>query len=186
MSSLKKNLHKAGNIFLFTSFALIVNAQHNPAPEYQLKAAFIYNFTQFVEWPINTFSSDQLPMVIGILGEDPFGPYLVQAVSGERKDGHSLVIRHYKSIEEVKDCHILFINLPSSKKMLSWIQELKKQKILTVGNGTEFIKEGGMIAFVNSDNKIRLQINPEAAREVDLTISSKLLRLADIIVPVKK
>ncbi len=168
--------------YLFFTVALIfVSAQNIPIKEYQIKAAFLFNFTQFVEWPQNSFVQPQSPLVIGILGKDHFGNYLDQIVSGETLDGHALEIKRFKNIEEIKDCHILFISNDEAKYNQEIINALKGSKTLTVSEASDFILNGGMIRFKSENNKIQLQINPEAAKNASLTISAKLLRLAEIV-----
>lgn len=158
-------------------------AQTPPSREYQLKAAFLFNFTQFVEWPAASFSSDQSPLVIGILGKTPFNSYLEEIVSGEKVNEHSIVVHYYNSIDEIQTCHILFVSLAESKNFEQAVTGLKGRHILTVSDVPEFTKQGGMIMFFKKENKIKLQINQEAYREANLVISSKLLRLAEIFVP---
>jgi hypothetical protein len=166
---------------------LLLTAQTPGTREYQLKAVFIFNFTQFVEWPSASFSNAQSPLVIGILGKDPFGNYLEEALSNEKVNGHSLVAHRYNSIEEIeKECNLLYINLPESAKTEKALSSLKGHSILTVSDDPNFLKQGGMIRFYTKENKIQLQINPEAAKSANLTISSKLLRLAEIVTPKTK
>ena len=159
---------------------LPVQAQTNVPLEYQLKAVFLFNFTQFVDWPPGSFDSDQSPLVIGILGENPFGSYLDETVSGEKVNKHPVVVRYYKDGEDVDNCHLLFINLPDAKKRKQAIDALKGKNILTVGDASGFSNEGGMIRFFTRNNKISLQINLEASKSSELVFSSKLLRLAAI------
>ena len=156
-------------------------AQTSNSREYQIKATFLFNFTQFVEWPTNAFSEDQAPLVIGILGEDPFGMYLDQTIVGEKINNHPLIIQRYRNAEEVKTCHILFINVSKINHLDQVLASLKGRNILTVSDANSFARKGGVIRFFTEDNKMRLQINLEAAKAANLTISSKLLRLADII-----
>jgi hypothetical protein len=183
MSILRKIIFLRLYTSLFMVSVFFLSAQKPPSKEYQLKAAFLFNFTQFVEWPNNTFSNAKGPIVIGILGEDPFGSYLDELVQGEEVNGRPLIVQRYHSTEEIKQCHILFINLPKTTKQV--ISSLKGKNILSVGETANFIKEGGMIKFSMEDNKIHFQINPEEAKEEGLVISSKLLRLAEITVPKK-
>ena len=153
--------------------------------EYQIKAVFLFNFSQFVEWPTNAFAETQSPLVIGVLGEDPFGTYLEEAVRGEEVNKHPLVIRHYRRVEDIKDCHILFISQSETSRLSRIFERLKDRSILTVGDAEGFVQQGGMIRFITEKNKIRLRINPEAAKAAKLTISSKLLRPAEIVTPGK-
>ena len=87
------------------------SAQKGANSEAKIKAVFLYNFTRFVEWPARSFSSETAPFVIGIIGEDPFGAYIEQAIVGEKVNSHPIVIRRFNSIAEIEDCHILFVNL---------------------------------------------------------------------------
>lgn len=162
-----------------------VYAQTPVVREYQLKAIFLYNFTQFVEWPPNSFSSGQAPMIIGILGKDPFGSYLEETVSGEKINGHPLLIRRYNSIEEVETCQILFINVADKNKREQIIAKLKGRNILTVSDAPDFLLQGGMIRFFTKQDKIKLQVNLEETKTANLIISSKLLRLVEIFVQQK-
>jgi hypothetical protein len=172
---------------LCTSFliwsAIVLSAQTPSSREYQVKAIFLFNFTQFVEWPANAFPAAQTPLEIGILGQDPFGSYLDQTISGEKANGHSLLVRRYHDIDDVKTCHILFISKTEENNMEEIVAALKGRNILTVSDAGNFIQQGGMIRFITVNNKIKLQINPEAAKAAGLTISSKLLTLAEIVVP---
>jgi hypothetical protein len=167
-------------ILLFTS-GLKLPAQ--ATKEYEVKAAFLYNFVQFVEWPSDAFVDAQSPIVIGILGDDPFGASLDEIVRGEKVNNRSLVIQHYQRIEDIKDCQILFICQSENRRLEEIFPALKDRSILTVGDTDGFAKRGGMIRFVTEKNKIRFRINVEAAKAANLTISSKLLRLAEIVAP---
>ena len=167
------------------ALVLLQGSQHvlaqAPSREYQLKAVFLFNFTQFVNWPDNAFENTQSPLVIGVIGENPFGSYLAQTVSGEKINGHPLAVQNYKNEEEIKSCHILFVNVAETKKQEQVLEEVQGKNILTVSDQPDFLKEGGMIRFVMNNNKIKLQINMEACKESKMVLSSKLLRLAEII-----
>jgi len=162
-----------------------LSAQSPASPEYEVKAVFLFNFTQFVQWPANSFPTDQAPLVIGILGEDPFGTYLKETVLGEKVNGHSMIVQQYTNVEEIKTCHILFINLPETR-LEQVVENLKGRNILTVSDAPGFLEHGGMIRFFTRNNKIQLQINLEPSKEANLVISSKLLRLSKIFSRGKK
>lgn len=186
----KPHADKLSNVRIFITVLLVINnlalaAQAPPSREYELKAVFLFNFTQFVEWPAATFPSDQAPLVIGILGKNPFGAYLEEIVSGEKVNGHPVAVQYYNSIEEIRSCHILFINLAGAKKGERVVEDLKGRNILTVSDASGFSEQGGMIRLYTKDNKIKFQINLEASKAASLVISSKLLRLADIYIPPK-
>lgn len=157
--------------------------QHSPepAPDYKIKAIFLFNFVQFVEWPEGSFSSADTPIVIGILGDDPFGPYLDETVKGETVHGHTLEVRRYRTAEEALNCHMLYISQNRAEKIEEMLSLLKGRHILTVGETTAFTKNGGMIRFIPEDKKIKIRINLESTKGEDLVISSKLLKLAEIV-----
>lgn len=184
MSLLRIILYQLMLAILLLSGHFALCAQAPPDREYQLKAVFLYNFTQFVEWPENAFASQQSPMVIGILGTDPFGHYLEETIAGEKINGHPLLIKHFKNVEEIGDCQVLFINLPESKRDQALVT-LKGKNILTVSDDPDFMKRGGMIRFFTRQEKIKLQVNLEAAKTENLVLSSKLLRLVEIFIPKK-
>ena len=158
-------------------------AQKETTKEYQVKAAFLFNFCQFVEWPAEAFPEAQTPLVIGVLGEDPFGGYLDEIAHGEKVNNHPLVVQRYHRTDEIKVCHILFISQSEAKHLEQILESLKGRNILTVSDIDGFAQRNGMIRFVTEKNKIRFRINLEAARAANLTISSKLLRAAEIITP---
>ena len=172
-------------LFLLLTGNFSLSAQQTPSREYQLKAVFLFNFTQFVEWPNNAFSSEQAPLVIGILGSDPFGSYLEDAIAGEKINGHPLVIQRYSTTEEIGSCQILFINLTEANKKEQIIAKMKGRNVLTVSDSPDFMQRGGMIRFFRKQDKIKLEVNLEAAKTSNLVISSKLLRLVEIFVPPK-
>jgi len=153
------------------------------APEYQVKAVFLFNFAQFVDWPAEAFPDPDTPVVIGVLGDDPFGSVLDRTVRDERLGGRLFQVRRYQRVDEIKTCHILFISRSEGSRPEGVLAGLKGRSILTVSDVDGFAERGGMIRFVTDRNRIRLQINLAAAEAAHLTISSKLLRVAEIITP---
>jgi hypothetical protein len=151
--------------------------------EYQVKAVFLFNFTQFVDWPPQAFPGPDAPFVIGVIGEDPFGPHLDQVVRGETVNQRPLVIERYRSVAEIRDCNILFIGSTESGHLDEILAALKGRSILTVGDADPRGQRGVMIRLVNENNRIRLRIDVAAAKAGNLTISSKLLRPAEIVGP---
>jgi hypothetical protein len=156
-----------------------VPAQETQPSEYQLKAAFLYNFAQFVDWPAGAFAQPTSPLVIGILGDNPFGPGLEQTVRGKTINTHPLSVREFRSLAEVTNaCQILFVSSTEKKRLPEIFAGLRGASILTVGETDRFTESGGMINFVLEGTKIRFQINDAAAKSAGLKISSKLLSLA--------
>ena len=162
-----------------------LHAAAAPAAEYQLKAVFLFNFAQFVEWPAEAFPEPKAPLIIGVLGDDPFGTYLDETVHGEKVNDRPLSIQRYRRIDDIKTCHILFISRSEANQLEPIFASLKGRHVLTVSDFSGFAQSGGMIRFVTEKNKIRLRINLEAAKTAELTISSKLLRPAEIVTPGK-
>ncbi len=152
-----------------------------PAPEYQLKAVFLFHFAQFVQWPAEALPDSAGPLVIGVFGEDPFGPYLDDAVRGETVQGHPLVVQRYRTVQEIGTCHILFVSPGEAGRYEALRSALGARSVLTVSDAAGFDAKGGMIRFVTERNRIRLRINLAAARDAGLTLSSKLLRAAEIV-----
>lgn len=146
--------------------------------EYQVKAEFLYNFAKFIKWPDNAFSQTNSPLVIGILGDDPFGPSLELALEGKMVDGHPLFVRDVDTLSDMRQCQVVFICKKPKRNIPRLLNTLQNLGILTVGETDSFLEAGGMISFVMEDSKVRFDINDSAATKAGLTISSKLLALA--------
>jgi YfiR/HmsC-like len=155
-----------------------------PTPP-ELEAVFLFNFSQFVDWPPQAFADANAPIVIGVLGSDPFGATLDEVVRGETVKGRALIVRRFRSIEELTDCQILFVSRSERARLEPILQALKGRSVLTVSDLEDFAQEGGVICFVLVESKIRLRVNLGAARAAGLTLSSKLLRPAQIVSPGK-
>jgi len=172
---------------LGSSLALVpapdLAAQAARPSEYQVKAVFLFNFAQFVDWPPEAVADSQAPLTIGVLGENPFGDVLDATVRGERRGARSFVVRRYQRVEDIKICDILFISRPEGDRPEGVLADLKRRPILTVSDADGFAEHGGMIGFVTDRNRIRLKINLGVVQAAHLTISSKLLRVAEIINP---
>ena len=153
-------------------------AQDSQPTEYQIKAAFLYNFAKFVDWPPGAFEQPKSPIVFGILGESPFREDLARTIQNKTVDSHPLVVRNYQSAAQATNCHILFICISEKKRLPEILMSLKGHSVLTVSETERFTEAGGMINFVLQGTKIRLRINNAAATQAGLKISSKLLSLA--------
>ena len=151
--------------------------------EYDVKAVFLFNFSQFVDWPAPALADPQAPLVIGVLGNDPFGSLLEEVVRGETVSGRQITVQRYARIEDIGECHILFIADSEQARLSQVLAALAGRHILTVGDSDGFASRGGVIRFVNLGNKIRLHINLQAAEAANLSISSKLLRPSYIVEP---
>ncbi len=152
--------------------------------EYLIKAGFIFNFAKFVEWPPTTFAQPDSPIVIGILGTDPFGTIIDHIVQDKKIGGRGFVVKRLKWGAEAKDlreCKILFVGASERAHIDELVQIVKFLPILTVGETPGFAEHGGVVRFVLEDNRVRFEVNVDAARQGGLTISSRLLTLARII-----
>jgi hypothetical protein len=147
--------------------------------EYQVKAFFLYNFARYVEWPTETFKAANDPIVICILGQNPFGGALEQAVAGKLLGARPFVVRQISEIPP-GCCHILFVKSSERKRFRSMAGRLKGSAVLSVGETPGFTADGGVINFKLEDGKVRFEIDVEAAGRERLRISSKLLSLAQI------
>jgi hypothetical protein len=145
--------------------------------EYAVKAVFLFNFTLFTTWPAESFGARTSPLVIGVFGEDPFGSLLDKAVAGEAPKGRSIVILRFSSVEDVRQCHIVFVPATQAGRAASVLAAARGRSILTVGEEPDFLAAGGMVALVRDGTKVRLRFNLPAIRAGRLEVSSKLLRL---------
>ena len=149
--------------------------------EYLIKAGFIYNFANLVQWPANAFTQPDSPIVIGILGEDPFGTVLDRVLAGKKVNGRIFLVKRLKSVPDLKECHIVFVSSSEIAHLAEAIHLVKGMPILTIGEIPGFARRGGIINLFLEDNKVHFEVNVEAAKEADLNISSRLLALARIV-----
>ncbi|HLQ67521.1 MAG TPA: YfiR family protein [Candidatus Limnocylindrales bacterium] len=167
-----------------TSSASVANAlEVKRTPEYDLKAVFLYQFAHFVEWPARAFADAHSPITIGVLGEDPFGGGLDEIVTNEAVGGRKLVVRRYRTVDEIDTCHVLFICPSEASRMAAILTRLKGRNLLTVGDTKDFVAQNGIVGFTLARNRLKLRINLAAADTAKLIISSKLLRQAEIVHP---
>jgi hypothetical protein len=158
------------------------SVERDPLPEYPVKAAFLYHFLEFVEWP----AASPLPpsrVTIGVLGRDPFGEVLDKAILKKVVAGRTLTVRRFTSIAALERCEILFISSSEMPRLAEILGRLKGAAVLTVGEADSFAQRGGMIGFVLEDDRVRLEINRAAAERAGLQISSKLLAVARLVKP---
>jgi len=149
--------------------------------EYLVEAGFTYNFAKLMEWPASAFPQTDSPIVIGVLGTDPFGGTLDEVLKGKTANGRGFVVRHLKWGTDLKDCNILFVGASESVHMDEIFRIVKGLPILTIGETPGFAQRGGIINFVLEDDKVRFEVNVDAAKQADINISSRLLSLAKIV-----
>jgi hypothetical protein len=148
------------------------------SPEYQIKAAFLFNFAKFIDWPSHKFTEPDSPFIIGVVGDDPFGGLLEEAVQDKTINDRTVIVAHIDSLQELRKCHILFVCRSEAERLGSILSEVRGDNVLTVGESDNFISHGGMINFVMEGDTVHFQINDGAARHAGLKISSKLSSLA--------
>ena len=147
--------------------------------EYQIKAAYLYNFARFVEWPDAAFEGPDEPIIVGLLVKDPFGPRLEETIRGKTAHGRPLLVERGASFTKLSErCHVVFISSSFENRLSEVLQDLAGRSILTVSETKEFISRGGMINFVTEHQTVRFVINPTAAEREGLKISSQLMKVA--------
>lgn len=148
--------------------------------EYDVKAAFLFNFAKFVSWPPTAFASPEAPVLIGVLGDNPFGGELARLATDVRVQGRAFEVKHATSLAPLQNCHVIFISASERERLPQILAALGQAHslALTVGESENFLRDGGMIRFVIEQNRVRFEIRAETATAAGLGISSKLLSLA--------
>jgi hypothetical protein len=156
------------------------NAETQSAREYQIKAAFLYNFAKFIQWPEKPGVGDESTFNLCVLGKDPFGETL-DSLEGTRINGRKVSIKRLSTLEEVENCQIIFVCRSEQNQLNQIIARLEGENVLTVGDMEDFARRGGVISFMMIDRKVRFDVNIDAAERAGLHISSKLLKLANFV-----
>lgn len=166
---------------LILAFLLLgppMGAKQSRPSEYDVEAAYLYNFGRFIQWPPKPQVPPANSFLICILGQDPFGPALKQTIANEFIDGKSVIAKQVSTAGEASDCHVLFISSSEERRLPQILASLSKSSVLTVSDLPGFMERGGMIEFVLEDSRVRFEVNVDTATRVGLTLSSDLLKLA--------
>lgn len=155
-----------------------LQAQERP-DEYAVKAVYLYKIGLFVRWPAEAFADSAQPLVVGVVGHDPFGQTLDRALAGKTLSGRKLELRRYRSAADLDTCHILFLGDQDKTSMRAALDRVRGQPTLTVGESEDFIDAGGTLRFLIRNNQVRFRVNGKQARLSGLDISSKLLQLSE-------
>jgi hypothetical protein len=167
---------------LLAVFGMSAAAQASaPSREYQVKAVFLFNFAQFVDWPPAAFTEESTPLAICVLGSDPFGSYLDDIVRGEQVKSRRLTVQRFRSPEDIRGCQVLFVSRSEGRNLAKTLASAREMDALTVSDADDFAARGGMIQLTTESGRIRIKINVNAAKASSLVISSKLLRSAEIV-----
>jgi hypothetical protein len=164
---------------LLLALFLLVESGFSQVPDAShVEAVFLFRFTQFTDWPQDAFPTAQSPIVICVIGVNPFGDALQLAVEGEAVNGRSLTTRQLRQARDIDACNILFMSRSEGSRIPAILAALKDRSILTVSDADDFIEQGGMVQFINEDNHVRFRINGDAVSKAGLKLSAKLLQLA--------
>ena len=167
--------------------ATLVHGQPEPTPpppsptEYEVKAAFLYNFARFVEWPAAALHDPGAPFVIAILGRDPFGAVLDETVAGKTVAGRPIEVHRIPRVDDARDAQIVFVAPSERANMAAILKALERPGVLTVGDTDGFALRGGAINFTVQARRVRFEINPAVAEQAGLKMSSQLLKLATLV-----
>jgi YfiR/HmsC-like len=167
--------------FVTAMLTLFPQALAQEIGEYQVKAAFLYNFTKFVDWPPLPGNAGKKQFELCVVGDDPFRGGLETIVEGKSVNGQALAVRHIKKVEDAQGCKIAFISSSEKERFRPILNALRGSGVLTVGDTEGFAAMGGVINFTLVDNHVHIEINQEAAKTQKLKISSRLLSVAQIV-----
>lgn len=177
--SLARHIRQLGwAVVLVFAVSLFAFAQNNKPNEYQVKAAYLYNFGKFVSWPASFTPPNKDSFAICILGQDPFGTALESTVAGEKVGGKPVEVLRISKKQEAASCRVLFISSSERDRLDEVLVDFAPANILTVSDMPNFTSRGGIIQFVVIDNKIRFEVNLSAAERSNLNLSSELLKVA--------
>jgi hypothetical protein len=177
-----KILRLAWLVFLSGMVPLLSQRAHAEASEYQVKGAYLFNFVKYVTWPADRFSTATSPIVIGILGDDPFGPALDEMLAKKTVNGRKIEVRREaSSAEKLKDVHILFVSSSHEKRLEKILATFRNHPVVTVSDIGRFSRRGGMIGFVLVGRTVRFEIDVEPAKQAGLKLSGRLLSAATAV-----
>ncbi|HVB87724.1 MAG TPA: YfiR family protein [Candidatus Dormibacteraeota bacterium] len=168
-------------ICLLAAQSIPAQGADSASSEYLIKAGFIYNFAKLMEWPAPVFPEPNSPIVIAILGTDPFQGTLDNVLRGKQVNGREFVVKHLKWGDDLKGCNIIFVSSSEKAHFDDLFRMIHGLPILTIGDTPGFAERGGIINFVLEDDKVRFEIDVNAAKQARINISSRLLALAKIV-----
>jgi hypothetical protein len=161
---------------------LFTGAARGQLSDEEVKAAFLYNFSKFVQWPDDSYAGPKAPLVMGVLGNDGFGDLLENFVAGKTVSGRGVIVHRGTTLEQIGACHLLFVGRSEHARLYEVLDQLQKASVVTVGETEDFISAGGMIQLGLVQNRVRFAINRNRAENAGIRISSKVLNLSRIMV----
>jgi hypothetical protein len=184
--SLMKRLHMRSRVSfilaLTTGFCASTVPAQTTAKEYRIKAAFLFNFAHYVEWPPDTFKDANSPLTYCTIGDDPFDGVLDESLNAKSVGTHPLRVQHLKPPENFQGCQIVFIGANEKKRTTAILETLKQSPVLVVGESNHFIQQGGTVGFLSEENTVRFEVNLDAAQRARLNISATLLSVAKTVI----
>jgi YfiR/HmsC-like len=168
-------------LWVAVSGGMVARAESSAPTMPQVQAAFLFNFAKFVTWPNEAFQRNGDSLIIGVLGEDPFGAVLEDTIRDKTVMGKKLAVKRFTRIQDATNSHILFLSTSEESRLSQMMAALEKTNILTVSDMEQFAEHGGMVAFTVEDQKVRFNINVEAVERAGLKMGSQLLKLARIV-----
>ncbi len=171
-------------LFTISPVALAALSAQTRSPstrEYEIKAEFLHKVVPFIDWPEGAFGASTSPLVLCVLGVDPFGPAL-DSVEGRTAQGRTIEVRRFDGLEDLDECHILFISSSERGRLADVVESLGSSSVLTVGEMEDFAERGGIISLGVTRNRLRFEVNLEAGNRAGLQLSSQLLALATGII----
>ena len=169
-------------LVLTMGFYVINLMAQTTAKEYRIKAAFLFNFANYVEWPPETFKEANSPLTYCTVGEDPFEGVLDQSLNAKSVGTHPLRVQHLKAPENFQGCQIVFIGANEKKRIAAILETLKQAPVLVVGESSHFVQQGGTVGFLSEENTVRFEVNLDAAQRARLNISATLLSVAKTVI----
>lgn len=168
-------------VYALVSAETLARGQAQPLSASEIKAGFLFNFTKFVEWPPDAFADRDAPIVLGIVGDNLVTDLLIETAAEKIVNGRAVIVRRFKEGQDLRMCHILFVSSSEEKPVLQILEKIKGSEILTVSETKGFAQTGGMINFFIEGNKVRLEINLDAAARARLKISAKVIAVARLV-----
>lgn len=149
--------------------------------EYQIKSAFLFNFTKYVKWPASAFKDARAPLVVAVIGKDPFGPMLDKDCGGKTANGRKIVVKRFPSVDRLEACHLLFVPASEADNGALIARRYAGSSVLIVGESKGFAEHHGLINFYIEKKKVNFEVNVASVKREKLAISSQLLKLARIV-----
>lgn len=151
------------------------------APQREVQAVFLLNLTRFIRWPEQAFSAEDAPLYIGVLPGDPVGEVLAEAAKGETAGRHPIIIRSLTGVDQLEGCHVVYFGGAESAEVLKFMNALRGKSVLMVGDAEGFLRLGGHVQLYSRAGQVRLRLDVRTLRRADLSASSQLLRVSEVI-----